>query len=93
MEWLDEGREFLKAHSWERHRAFESDQRRGVPMPPIQKPVTGDTTFVSLVDPERLSVGNSSVRRSSDRDGAEGLSQTSPFRSRSCRTCSGLLRD
>lgn len=30
-------------------------------MPPIQKPVTGDTTFVSLVDPERLSVGNSSV--------------------------------
>ena len=56
MEPFKDGREFLKAHSWERHRAFESDQRKGVRMPPVQKQAGEGDTLVSLVDPEMLSV-------------------------------------
>ena len=61
MEPFKDGREFLKAHSWERHRAFESDQRKGVRMPPVQKQAGEGDTLVSLVDPEMLSVGNTPV--------------------------------
>lgn len=61
MESFKDGREFLKAYAWEKHRTFESDQRKGVSMPPVQKPAAEGATLVGLVDPESLSVGNTPV--------------------------------
>ncbi len=36
----------------------ESDQRKGLPLPPIQKPYTEDAKLVDLVSPDDFTVGN-----------------------------------
>jgi SagB-type dehydrogenase family enzyme len=50
-------RGFLKSDRWEEWRKLETDQKKGVPPPPPQKPYPEDAKLVSLVSPEQLTIG------------------------------------
>jgi SagB-type dehydrogenase family enzyme len=50
-------RKFLASGDWEAWRRQPTDQRRGVPPPPAQKPCPADAVLVDLVPPEDLTVG------------------------------------
>ena len=57
MESIETYRKFLKADLWEQWNNLETDQRKQMPHPPIQKPYPEDATLVDLVAPEDLTVG------------------------------------
>jgi len=57
MEAMEEDRRFLKGDLWERWRDLETDQKRGVPPPPPQKPCPSDAKLIDLVAPEDLKLG------------------------------------
>jgi SagB-type dehydrogenase family enzyme len=50
-------RSFLKAHEWRELRTFETDQKKGLPAPPPQKPYAENAVLVDLVPPDALTVG------------------------------------
>jgi SagB-type dehydrogenase family enzyme len=50
-------REFLKSDRWDEWRKLETDQKKGVPPPPPQKPYPKDAKLISLVSPEQLTIG------------------------------------
>jgi SagB-type dehydrogenase family enzyme len=50
-------RKFLKADQWEEWRGIETDQRKGAPLPPSQKPYPEDAVLIDLVAPGDLTVG------------------------------------
>jgi SagB-type dehydrogenase family enzyme len=54
---MDEGRRFLRADDWELWRSLETDQRREIPPPPVEKPYSEGAQLIDLVAPEDLSVG------------------------------------
>ena len=51
-------RRFLKSDRWDAWRTHETDQRKGVPSPPPQKPYPEDATLIELVAPGDLTVGS-----------------------------------
>jgi SagB-type dehydrogenase family enzyme len=51
-------RSFLKSDRWQEWREHETDQRKGVPAPPPQKPCPQSATLIDLVAPADLSVGH-----------------------------------
>jgi SagB-type dehydrogenase family enzyme len=57
MESIEEFRAFLKAELWSEWGRLERDQAKGIPHPPLQKPVPPDAVRVDLVAPSGLSVG------------------------------------
>ncbi len=50
-------RQFLKSDRWEEWKKHETDQKRGVPAPPPQKPYPKGATWIDLVPPDDLTVG------------------------------------
>jgi SagB-type dehydrogenase family enzyme len=50
-------RKLLKSDRWEEWKRLETDQRKGVPAPPQQKPYPEDAVLVDLVPPNELTVG------------------------------------
>ena len=54
---MENYRKFLKSDRWEEWRKIETDQRKGVPAPPPQKPHPKGARLISLVSPEDLTVG------------------------------------
>ena len=50
-------REFLKSDRWDEWRKLKTDQRKGVPPPPPEKPYPKDAKLISLVSPEQLTIG------------------------------------
>ncbi len=50
-------RRFLKSDRWEEWRNIETDQKKGVPPPPPQKPYPKDAKLIALVSPEELTIG------------------------------------
>jgi SagB-type dehydrogenase family enzyme len=50
-------RKFLKSDRWDEWRKLETDQKKGVPPPPPQKPYPEDAKLISLVSPEQLTIG------------------------------------
>jgi len=51
-------RAFLKADRWEEFRKQAiTDQRKGVPMPPMEKPCAAGSALFDLVPPDKLTVG------------------------------------
>lgn len=52
-----ETRRFLKSDRWEEWRKLETDQKKGVPPPQPQKPFPEDAKLISLISPEKLTVG------------------------------------
>jgi SagB-type dehydrogenase family enzyme len=59
--WKNEGRAFLKSDRWAEWRSGENDQKIGVPVPALQKPVTQGTTTVSLPAPRADGIGTLSL--------------------------------
>jgi len=54
---MRELRAFLKSGDWAAWDETVTDQRRGLPPPPLEKPAPPDAPRVALVPPERFSVG------------------------------------
>lgn len=50
-------RRFLKSDLWDKWRTLETDQRKGVPAPPPQKPFAEDAELIDLIAPNDLKVG------------------------------------
>jgi SagB-type dehydrogenase family enzyme len=57
MEDLQPYRAMLKADRWAEWEKAETDERREVPAPPVQKPYPEDAALVDLVAPEAFTVG------------------------------------
>ena len=57
MESLEPGRSFLKSERWDEWGRSETDQKRKVPYPPLQKPAPEGAHFFDLVAPEALTLG------------------------------------
>lgn len=55
------GRKFLKATDWARAQEIETDQKRGLPHPPLQKPAPEGAPRVPLPDPKSIAVPPVSV--------------------------------
>ena len=58
MESMKSLRELLKAGPWDEWAEMETDQRKKVPPPPMQKPCSGGDELVDLVPPKDLTVGS-----------------------------------
>jgi len=67
-------REFLKDHIREKVDFSQTDQKKGVPMPPIQKPVPEDAELIGLPDPKNLDIDASLVKAISDRKSRRSFS-------------------
>lgn len=50
-------RKLLKSDRWEDWQRLETDQRKGAPVPPQQKPYPRDSVLVDLVSADKLTVG------------------------------------
>ncbi len=50
-------RKLLKSDQWEEWQRLDTDQRKGVPAPPQQKPYPEDAVLLDLVPPNELTVG------------------------------------
>ena len=57
MDELRQNRAFLKADRWAEWRSAVTDQKKGAPAPPVQKPYPAGATLVDLVAPDKLTVG------------------------------------
>lgn len=57
MDSIETYRRFLKSDSWDEWRETETDQRKGLPSPPPQKPHPEDAALIDLVAAEDLTVG------------------------------------
>ena len=64
MDDVKAGRRFLKTEAWRKFGTpeLQTDQGRGLPRAPAQKPYPEGSTLVDLCDPEKLTVGNMPVR-------------------------------
>ena len=80
MQSMETGRKFLEAGPWEEWLNQDTDQRRKVPPPPLQKPYPQDAKLIDLAAPQDLTVGSMplieaiSRRKSHRRFTAEALS-------------------
>lgn len=57
MEAMESYRQLLKSERWGEWEKAETDQRRGVPAPPLEKPCPPDAPQLDLVPPDRLTLG------------------------------------
>jgi SagB-type dehydrogenase family enzyme len=55
---MSNDRSFLKATRWSEWRNSESDQKKKLPMPEVQKPVPPGSSLINLVPPEAFQVGS-----------------------------------
>lgn len=57
-------RRFISADGWDTHahEGHESDQQKGVPPPPVQKPYPADAELIALVAPDKFGVGMKPLR-------------------------------
>lgn len=61
MKTIAEYREFLKVDILEEFDDFETDQDKGVPLPPMEKPFPEDVELVDLIKPENFTGGEVSL--------------------------------
>ena len=57
MESFDAGRKFLKSDRWGEWRQSQTDQKNGVPCPPLEKSFPSSASLIDLVAPEDFTVG------------------------------------
>jgi hypothetical protein len=62
VESREELRAFLKSDRWEEWRRLDTDQKKRVPSPDLQKPVPEGARLVDLVEPEASAAGEMPVR-------------------------------
>jgi SagB-type dehydrogenase family enzyme len=53
---IEAGRQFLKAYDWNQGPDIQTDQQRGIPAPPFQKPYPADAQIIDLVAPQDLTI-------------------------------------
>jgi SagB-type dehydrogenase family enzyme len=58
---MDRDKKFLRSDGWEEWGKLQTDQKKGIPAPAVQKPYPGDATLVDLVRREDLMVGKMPV--------------------------------
>ncbi len=58
---MESGRKFLKSDRWQEWKKHETDQRKGVPVPPPQKPYPEGATLIDLVATGNLTIGQMPV--------------------------------
>jgi SagB-type dehydrogenase family enzyme len=58
---IEPGRKFLKSDRWAEWRKHETDQRKGIPVPPPQKPYPEGAPLIDLVAPDDLAIGQMPV--------------------------------
>jgi SagB-type dehydrogenase family enzyme len=58
MENMEAGRKFLEAGPWAEWVNQETDQRKKLPPPPLQKPYPENSNLIDLVPPNELTVGS-----------------------------------
>ncbi|GAB4305610.1 MAG: SagB/ThcOx family dehydrogenase [Candidatus Bipolaricaulota bacterium] len=61
MDPIENGRRLLKATAWARAHEIETDQKRGLPHPPLQKPAPEGVPLIDLPDPKTIQVSPVSV--------------------------------
>jgi SagB-type dehydrogenase family enzyme len=61
MQSTTNGREFLGADLWQAWDTLETDQKKRLPAPPVQKPYSSDARLIDLVEPAKFTVGRMSV--------------------------------
>ncbi|MBB6215187.1 SagB-type dehydrogenase family enzyme [Anaerosolibacter carboniphilus] len=61
MKTIKENREFLKGGDWDAWDRTETDQRKKIPMPDLQKPYDQGATLIGLIAPEDMTVGRRSL--------------------------------
>ena len=54
---MDSDRSFLKSLGWDKWRKSPTDQKAGLPAPPIEKPAPSSSQMIKLVPPEDFAVG------------------------------------
>ena len=54
---VQSSRAFLKADRWSELQQVQSDQRRGVPAPPLENPCPDGGALIELPGPEAFTVG------------------------------------
>jgi SagB-type dehydrogenase family enzyme len=77
--WRSEGRAFLKSDRWDEWRGGANDQKSGVPVPALQKPVAQETTTFSLPDPKADGLGGLSLTEAIARRHTERQYAASPL--------------
>ena len=55
---MEAGRKFLKAHDWNQTPDIITDQQKGIPPPPFQKPNPEDGSLIDLVAPQDFSINH-----------------------------------
>jgi SagB-type dehydrogenase family enzyme len=53
---MENGRKFLKAYDWNQTPDIRSDQQKGIPPPPFQKPYPKDARLIELVSPQNFTI-------------------------------------
>lgn len=61
MKNMRDNREFLKSGDWNKWGETETDQRRKIPMPDLQKGYSEDALKIDLINPEDFTIGNVSL--------------------------------
>ena len=61
MESMETYRKFLKEWWWKEWADFDTDQRKGLPHPPLQKPAPEGVPLIDLVPPAELTLGTMSL--------------------------------
>ena len=62
MEFREQYRAFLKSDRWEEWRKLDTDQKKQVPSPALQKPAPDGARLIDLTEPEALTVGDMPLR-------------------------------
>ncbi len=57
MDDIKTGRQFLKRYRWDELSRTETDQKKKVPFPPLEKPYPADAQLIDLVSPRDFTVG------------------------------------
>ena len=57
MDDITTGRKFLRSDRWEEWRTAQTDQKKGVAVPPLERPFPANAQFIDLVAPQDFTVG------------------------------------
>jgi SagB-type dehydrogenase family enzyme len=58
---IEKGMNFLRADMWSQWDTLETDQKKGLPAPAVQKPYPTDAKLIALIPPEEFKVGQVSL--------------------------------
>jgi SagB-type dehydrogenase family enzyme len=59
---MKENRNFLKSYGWKDFSKIETDQKKGKPRPPVQKPYPDGVSLIDLIPIEEISLGGNSLK-------------------------------